>query len=217
MPKDVFAVLKEALGDRSPLPIDELNALCGVIAEEEPLRVLTSDKLYSLRRQLRQPTKVIFSYPLGFEALLVLFGSLGERWLGVFGELAAEDGTNVAKCVSLLRETASHEQDRMRSLLFVAHYIKRRHSELFAREFASQLYKPWSSAGLLLMLSLFDAEDTALLSPLNHYLNELDSANATAHLRTGQPQPVAAVRSAIRRTIRKIEGKPEKKWWQFWR
>jgi hypothetical protein len=161
--------------------------------------------------KLRQPTKAILSYELGFEALLVLFGSLGRRWLGVLGELASEHATNVARCISLFRKITS--QDMMKPLFFVAQYVKRRHSELFAREFVSQLSESWSSTGLLLILSLFGTDDTVLLSPLHDYLAKLKSANASPELLASQQQLVAALQSAIR----KIEGKAERKWWQFWK
>ena len=136
---------------------------------------------------------------------------MGDRWLGVLGELAVDDKRNVAKCITLARQSPS--QDMMWSLFFVAHYIKRRHSEIFANEFANQLSHSWSSTGLLLILRLFDTDDTALLLPLKDYLDKLSSANATPELRAGQRQIAAALKSAIR----KIEGKPEKRCWQFWR
>ena len=211
MPKDIIAVLREALGDKAPLPVGEINLVCKIIDEEEPLSVVTSDKLYSLTRKLRQPVQAILSYDLGLQALLVLFGRLGHRWLGVLGDLVAEDMNNVAKCVSLFRQTSS--KDTMQLLFFVAHYVKSRHSELFAKEFASQLSRPWTPIGLLLILPIFDKDDTALLGPLKEYLARLDSPAAAPELRGSQRQLVAALKSAMQ----KIEGRPQKKWWQFWR
>jgi len=211
MSEGIIAALKRALGDKSPLPIDEINVVCKVIAEEEPLTVLTSDKLYSIGRKLRQPVKVILSYDVGLEALLVLFGSLGERWLGVLGELLAEDQKNVMRCISLFRQGIT--TDIMRPLLFVTLYTKSRYPEYFDKAFEILLSKDWNSLGLVLILTLFDTRDRTLVAPLNDYLDRLNAANPTIAPKSDQAPLVSALKAAVR----KIEGKSEKKSWQFWK
>ena len=211
MSEDIIAILKQTLGNKSPLPIAEVSTVCRIIAEEGSISVLTSDKLFSFTRKLRQPVKVILSYDIGFEALLVLFSNLERRWLSVLGELLAHNKGNIVKCFNLARQFSSKEM--IQPLFFVAHYMKRYHADFFAKEFTNQLNRSWNINGLLLILPLFNTEDTALLEPLRNYLDKLNSVDATPELRKDKRKAVAALKAAIR----KIEGKPDKQWWHFWR
>jgi hypothetical protein len=142
----------------------------------------------------------------------VLFGSLGEqRWLGVLGELLAEDQKNVMRCISLFRQGIT--TDIMRPLLFVTHYTKSRYPEYFDKTFEILLRKDWNYPGLVLILTLFDTRDRILVAPLNDYLHRFNAANPTIAPKSDQAQLISALKAAVR----KIEGKSEKKSWQFWK
>lgn len=204
--KDAF----KAAGIEAPLPIDEIESLCRAIAAEEPMSVLTTDKLVSILQQIRNPVVEILRREHGLFCLLFLFRDLGERWHYILAELLAEDQNNIQKTVDILR--CGVRADMAMALFFVCIELKRRNREIFVEEFIASLSKSWTKSGLTLALSLFDSEDTGLISPLTQYLKEIEQTSCSGPDKKERDEFAKIIKDALTKLTQ--AGK-KRKFWQF--
>jgi hypothetical protein len=213
MSEDIMQLLKDAfeeIGVKS-LPIDEIESVCKVIAEEEHIGLLTTDKEFSIRSKLQLPIKVILKSNLGLEGLLVLVGHLdNRRWDYILANLVADDPTNVRKTIRILQKGVSAKTAY--PLMFVCCQLRDRYREEFVKEYINSLNESWDGSGLILSLSLFDSNDTELVAPLTEYLNKFEQASGPQAVREQKDR----VTRSLKNTLKKIT-KKTKKWWEFWK